>query len=107
MLRVAELDQLRSELRKETARQNYEWTEETLNMINDMTKDIQGKGFSPDWFTLRNRFEERDREVERLREALKLWKVYFQTEDKGPLTNPEQAGEDFTEAWFVMEEALK
>ncbi len=98
--------------------QNFEWTEETLNMINDMTKAIQGKGFSPDWFMLRNRFEERDREVERLREALKLWKVYFQSDPPTngvdtDLTEPlraelnEAQGEQFTEAWFKMEEALK
>jgi len=46
-------------------------------------------------------------QLDQLRNALSKWKAYFQTEEKGPLTDSEQAGEDFTDAWFQMEEALK
>lgn len=34
------------------------WASETMTMINRMTPDITGKGFDPDWFILRQRFEE-------------------------------------------------
>jgi hypothetical protein len=34
------------------------WTEETMNIINKLTPDIKGKAFDPDWFLLRQRFEE-------------------------------------------------
>lgn len=50
------------------------WTEETMLTINKLTQDIQGKAFDPDWFLLRQRFEQFEdqlptltQEVERLK----------------------------------------
>lgn len=34
------------------------WTLETMDMINKMTPKITGKSFDPDWFLLRQRFEQ-------------------------------------------------
>jgi hypothetical protein len=52
----------------------YPWTEETVRIINNITPDIKGKAFDPDWFLLLQRFEqiedalrERDRIIATLR----------------------------------------
>lgn len=37
------------------------WAEETMHMINELTPDIKGKAFDPDWFLLRQRLEEFER----------------------------------------------
>ena len=37
------------------------WAEETMMLINKLTPDIKGKAFDPDWFMLRQRFEEAER----------------------------------------------
>jgi hypothetical protein len=34
------------------------WTKETIQIINKLTPDIKGKAFEPDWFLLRQRFEQ-------------------------------------------------
>lgn len=34
------------------------WAEETMLIINKLTPNIKGKGFDPDWFMLRQRFEQ-------------------------------------------------
>jgi hypothetical protein len=34
------------------------WTIETMDLINKLTSEIKGKAFDPDWFLLRQRFEE-------------------------------------------------
>lgn len=39
------------------------WACETMMKINDLTKDIQGKAFDPDWFLLRNRLEEMEHKL--------------------------------------------
>jgi len=39
----------------------FPWAMETMQMINKMTPDIQGKALDPDWFQLRNRLEEFER----------------------------------------------
>lgn len=36
---------------------DHPWTIETMRIINDLTSDIKGKAFDPDWFLLRQRFE--------------------------------------------------
>ena len=36
----------------------YPWTIETMRIINELTPNIKGKAFDPDWFLLRQRFEE-------------------------------------------------
>ena len=38
------------------------WTIETMRIVNEMTPDIKGKPFDPDWFLLRQRFEEIERQ---------------------------------------------
>ena len=37
------------------------WSAETMKIINRMTPDIKGKAFDPDWFLLRQRFEDFER----------------------------------------------
>lgn len=39
------------------------WTEETMRTINLLTPDIKGKSFDPDWFMLRQRFEQMELRV--------------------------------------------
>ncbi len=52
------------------------WSDETINIINQLTPDIKGKAFSPDWFLLAERFREVDEKITKLeiglREALDL-----------------------------------
>ena len=36
----------------------YPWTTETMRLINELTPKITGKAFDPDWFLLRQRFEQ-------------------------------------------------
>ena len=36
----------------------YSWTLETMQIINKLTPEIKGKAFDPDWFLLRQRFEQ-------------------------------------------------
>jgi hypothetical protein len=36
----------------------YPWTLETMRIINELTPSISGKAFDPDWFLLRQRFEQ-------------------------------------------------
>lgn len=38
--------------------ENRQWTQETMRLINDLTPSIEGKAFDPDWFLLRQRFEQ-------------------------------------------------
>ena len=54
------------------------WTLGTMQMINDLTPNIQGKAFNPDWFLLRNRFDERDRELAALQKDAARWKAWSQ-----------------------------
>ena len=35
----------------------YPWTLQTMRKINELTPEIKGKAFDPDWFLLRQRFE--------------------------------------------------
>lgn len=42
------------------------WSMVTMATINRMTPDIKGKGFDPDWFLLRERFEAIETENEQL-----------------------------------------
>lgn len=35
----------------------YPWTVETMRIINELSPDIKGKPFDPDWFLLRQRLE--------------------------------------------------
>ena len=47
--------------------EQYPWTLETMRIINELTPKISEKAFDPDWFLLRQRFEQledalRDRE---------------------------------------------
>jgi hypothetical protein len=37
--------------------EQFPWTRETINIINNLTTEIKGKAADPDWFLLRNRFE--------------------------------------------------
>jgi hypothetical protein len=37
--------------------EQFPWTRETINIINSLTTEIKGKAANPDWFLLRNRFE--------------------------------------------------
>lgn len=46
------------------------WSLETMRLINKLTPDIKGKAFDPDWFLLRNRLEEFERERVALRADL-------------------------------------
>jgi hypothetical protein len=39
------------------------WAIETMCKINDLTLDIKGKAFDPDWFLLRQRLEEAERKL--------------------------------------------
>jgi hypothetical protein len=36
---------------------DYPWSLETMRIINELTPDIKGKAFEPDWFLLRQRLE--------------------------------------------------
>jgi len=36
----------------------YPWTLQTMQMINTLTPNVKGKSFDPDWFLLRQRFEQ-------------------------------------------------
>ena len=38
--------------------EQYPWTLETMRIINELTPKISGKAFDPDWFLLRQRFEQ-------------------------------------------------
>ncbi len=38
-----------------------------MKMINDLTPNITGKAFSPDWFLLRERLEEAGRVMDELK----------------------------------------
>ena len=44
----------------------YPWTIETMQIINKLTPDIAGKAFDPDWFLLRQRFEQFEEAASRL-----------------------------------------
>lgn len=48
--------------------QEYPWTLETMRLVNYLTPHIQGKAFDPDWFLLRQRFEEVESERDRARQ---------------------------------------
>jgi hypothetical protein len=41
----------------------YPWTLETMQKINDLTPTITGKAFDPDWFLLRQRFEQAEEKL--------------------------------------------
>lgn len=41
-----------------------EWTIETMRLVNELTPDIKGKAFNPDWFLLRQRFEQIEMKLE-------------------------------------------
>lgn len=43
------------------------WAEETMMEINRLTPDIKFKAFDPDWFLLRQRLEQFEDKLERLR----------------------------------------
>lgn len=40
------------------------WAIKTMEMINDLTPDIKGKAFSPDWCLLRQRLEDAERAMQ-------------------------------------------
>lgn len=42
---------------------DYEWTRETMRLINELTPDVKGKAFDPDWFLLKQRFEQLERQA--------------------------------------------
>ncbi len=42
-------------------RESAGWALETMKIINEMTPDIKGKAFDPDWFLLRERLEEAEK----------------------------------------------
>jgi hypothetical protein len=46
---------------KTTQQDDLSWSYETVRMINELTPDIKGKAFDPDWFLLFNRFTEYER----------------------------------------------
>jgi hypothetical protein len=46
------------------------WAEETMLTINKLTPDVKGKAFDPDWFLLRQRFEELEAERDKLAKEL-------------------------------------
>jgi hypothetical protein len=48
---------------KETSVMAISWAIETMCKINDLTPDIKGKAFDPDWFLLRQRLEEAERKL--------------------------------------------
>jgi len=48
---------------KETSVMAISWAIETMCKINDLTLDIKGKAFDPDWFLLRQRLEEAERKL--------------------------------------------
>lgn len=37
--------------------ERYPWSLETMRVINELTREIKGKAFDPDWFLLRQRLE--------------------------------------------------
>lgn len=41
-----------------TDQERYPWALETMKIINELTPMITGKAFDPDWFLLRQRFEQ-------------------------------------------------
>ena len=41
----------------------YPWTLETISNINKLTPAIKGKAFYPDWFLLRQRFEQTEEKL--------------------------------------------
>lgn len=41
-----------------TQSEDYPWTLETMAIINKLTPDVKDKAFDPDWFLLRQRFEQ-------------------------------------------------
>jgi hypothetical protein len=45
------------------------WAMETMQLINKLTPDVQGKAFDPDWFLLRQRLEEKERELSALKKV--------------------------------------
>src|ERR1017187_7227169 len=52
---------LHPERKPEESAEQFAWTIETMNIINKLTTDIKGKAFDPDWFLLRQRFEQFER----------------------------------------------
>lgn len=46
------------------------WSTVTMRIINRMTPDIKEKGFDPDWFLLRQRFENIDRLIDETNAAV-------------------------------------
>ncbi len=46
--------------------ERYPWTLETMQIINKLTPEIKDKAFDPDWFLLRQRFEQFEKSAEGL-----------------------------------------
>lgn len=58
---------------REPQREKFPWTVETMLIINKLTPDIKGKAFDPDWFLLRQRFEQFEAEADRSFPGYREW----------------------------------
>lgn len=62
------------------------WSEATMSLINDITKEIKFKAFDPDWFLLRQRLEgvdvlqQRITDLEALLRDIYKWRAFFRTD---------------------------
>jgi hypothetical protein len=53
-----------------TAYMANDWTIETMRIVNELTPDIHGRAFDPDWFLLRQRFEQMEEKYSEMLELL-------------------------------------
>jgi hypothetical protein len=61
-----------------------EWAIETMQMINELTPNIEGKAFHPGWFLLRQRLEEAERTMKYPTEPAEPIEYYFGPQGEKP-----------------------
>jgi hypothetical protein len=72
-----------------------------------MTREqIMGRLLKGDYREVLDLITSQQKQIEVLREALKLWQRYFQKDIPRTSDQQEQEGEEFTTAWFETEKAL-
>jgi hypothetical protein len=61
----------------------FEWTHKTMQIINELTPDVKDKEFDPDWFLLRQRFKQTEKDQYALRILLRKIAVQRHCERMG------------------------